>query len=88
MVTGSGFVSKISPARKKQKLPLQVGFREGRFYSRICNQSSYAEATSQYAVLYANNPSDQYDFPKIYCLYYTLVWKVLIRTEISKYKSS
>ena len=88
MVTESGFASKVFPAKKKQNLPLQVGSGEGRFYSRIYNQSSYAEATSQYAVLYASNPSDQYNFTRIYCLDYTLVWKLLIRTEISKYKSN
>ena len=31
MATESGFASKVFPAEKKQKLPLQFGYGDGRF---------------------------------------------------------
>ena len=32
--------------------------------------------------LFSSPITNQYNSPKIYCLFYTLVWQVLIRTEI------
>ena len=57
---GTWFASKVFPVEKKQNLPLQFSSGDGRFSSRRYNQSSVGEATSQCAVLYANNQSIQF----------------------------
>ena len=46
MLSESGFASKIFPAERQQKLPLQFGSGDERFWSRRYDQSSVAEATS------------------------------------------
>lgn len=81
MATESSFAFKVFPAERSKNFYFNLGLETGGFSSG--DTTSHLLMQPCHNTLYYTIITDQYNSPRIYCLFCTFVWQVLLRTEFS-----